>query len=91
MPQPFTPQIVVPAFFTQPNLGDHTIVQGLAPAVPLVVLDANVWHAPPTDPYVIDNWRKAIQAYQNVGIKVLGYVPTDSGTGNTFLLIIFFL
>lgn len=82
MAQPFSPQIIVAGLFDQQHLGDHKIVQGLKPAVPIVVLDANVWFpTPPTDPYVLENWYNLIKGYQAAGIKVLGYVPTDGGTG----------
>ena len=79
MAQPFTPQIVVPALFSSANLADFPRVTGSVPAAAIAVLDASIWINPPTDPFVIANWRNVITDYQQAGLTVLGYVPTDNG------------
>lgn len=79
-------RIVVPAFFDRAHLPDFQEVPPAAPTVALAVLDLNVWQEPLppslSDPAVLQNFRNLIQGYQAAKIRVLGYVPTDGGTGS---------
>ncbi len=84
MAQPFTPQIVFPAFFDSAHLADFSTLTGLAPAVSIVVLDANIGSVNPpdvNDPSMQATWRGVVQGYQAAGMTVLGYIPTNSGVG----------
>jgi hypothetical protein len=78
MTQPFSPQIVAVPFFASHTDPAFDTLKGSSPAVGMVVLEPGLWQNPAVN---IAVWRQRIQDYQSSGIKVLGYVPTDGGTG----------